>query len=392
MVCGAARHTTPSVPSQDLDGSPCVGVAPFFYLGEFMSADRMEWLKERQNYLGASDMPAVLGYSPYKTALDIYESKFGDPVNVANKAMIRGQVLEASVLRAYELRTEWETEPTRHCIHKTERFMAATPDAFVFDPDRGRGLVQIKTAHTYTENNWGEEGTDDIPLDYAIQEVHEMAVTDCDFADVAVLFADEAVFDLLVAMVTNLKVSVDRVAAFILNLDFRIYHLERDIESEKELIEEARSFWDDYVLTKTEPPNLETMNPATDIRPATEEEYELMVTAREAYQTHRKADKAVINIGRKIQIAIGADSGFYDARVGKATWTRNKAKTEKVIDWESLARGMMIMVGAHDPTFSAEDNIKLCTKEVTTQGDRILRLPWARWTKDLLPKWLGGMG
>jgi len=38
------------------------------------------------------------------------------------------------------------------------------------------------------------------------------------------------------------------------NCDFRIYHIERDLELETLLLEKAHQFWNDYVLSNIAPP------------------------------------------------------------------------------------------------------------------------------------------
>jgi len=351
-----------------------------------------EWLKYRQKFVGASDVAGMLGLSMYKTPRDVYDSKFGEPEQIENKNMNRGKVLEASVLRAYEMQTGWNIEPSRHCTHPEHEFMAATPDGFVDDPNRGEGLVEAKTAFIHTKDSWGEEGTNDIPIDYLSQCTHQMAVTGKKYVDIVVLFADETAFDLLVAMRSDLNTNVDKVAALILNMDFRIYHMDRDLEIEADLIAEEKKFWNDHVLAKTPPPDLAKMEPDGKVRQATEEEYELMLTARDAYQADRTAGKKMLNAKRKLQLAIGGDSGIYDARVGKATWTRNKPKTEKNVDWEAVALGLMDQARFNYP-ISQDDFEELKsvhTKTETTQGDRQLTLPWSRWRRDALPAWLGG--
>jgi putative phage-type endonuclease len=49
-----------------------------------------EWLKWRRGGLGSSDIAAICGVCPYKTAFDIYNDKLGMSVNRRNGAMQRG--------------------------------------------------------------------------------------------------------------------------------------------------------------------------------------------------------------------------------------------------------------------------------------------------------------
>ena len=46
--------------------------------------NRQEWLKERKNYLGCSDIGAICGINKYKTALDVYMDKTSDEIKEVN--------------------------------------------------------------------------------------------------------------------------------------------------------------------------------------------------------------------------------------------------------------------------------------------------------------------
>src|SRR5699024_11000913 len=66
-------------------------------------SDSPEWAQERRNSIGASEVPAVLGLSPYATPLDVYRGKKGvdtefDPerafIGHAAEVMIHGFIEE----------------------------------------------------------------------------------------------------------------------------------------------------------------------------------------------------------------------------------------------------------------------------------------------------------
>lgn len=72
-------------------------------------ASRREFLENRQKGIGGSDMPAILGLSPHKNALDVYYEKTR-PITDADLEddtihQLRGHVLEATALAHYWLKT-----------------------------------------------------------------------------------------------------------------------------------------------------------------------------------------------------------------------------------------------------------------------------------------------
>lgn len=63
---------------------------------------REEFLADRHQYLGASDMAAILGVDEYKTALDVYNEKLGlVPRFEGNNQTMRGQRLEDIAAQEY---------------------------------------------------------------------------------------------------------------------------------------------------------------------------------------------------------------------------------------------------------------------------------------------------
>jgi predicted phage-related endonuclease len=88
-------------------------------------------------------------------------------------------------------------------------------------------ILECKTANPFIQSNWGEPGTDQVPMSYLCQTILYMALTNIDQTDLAVLFG---------------------------NSDFRIYEIKRDPELEKIVMEKAVHFWQEYVLKDSPPP------------------------------------------------------------------------------------------------------------------------------------------
>jgi predicted phage-related endonuclease len=87
-------------------------------------------------------------------------------------------------------------------------------------------ILECKTANPFAQSEWGESGSDQVPLSYLVQCVWYMMLTNIDGTDLAVLFG---------------------------NADFRIYEIGRDIELEQMVLERAKSFWENHVLTDIPP-------------------------------------------------------------------------------------------------------------------------------------------
>lgn len=169
-------------------------------------------LEERRKGLGGSDCAAILGISKWKTPLNIYQDKRREGVPIEeNEAMFWGTTLEPIIRQRYSDVTGREVLLPKGIIFSAKYpFMLANIDGFT--PCK-RG-VEIKTArYAY---DWGEEGTDEIPVDYMAQCQHYMIVTGLEVFDVPVLISGS---------------------------DFRIYTVEADKELQEMIIEKEAAFW-----------------------------------------------------------------------------------------------------------------------------------------------------
>jgi len=96
------------------------------------------WHEWRRRHIGASEIAAVLGISPWATARDIWERKTGRANEDDNPAMARGRALEASALMAAEV--ELGVELTRGEVLEAED----EPLAASLDGRAGGVIVEIK--------------------------------------------------------------------------------------------------------------------------------------------------------------------------------------------------------------------------------------------------------
>jgi putative phage-type endonuclease len=187
--------------------------------------NKQEWLRERKNYLGGSDLGAIAGLNPYRTALDVYLDKTSDDITEETNAAMRwGNLLEEAVAEGYSEDTgkmvwKW-LQPIKH---KEYPFLAANIDRWVGDREY---VLECKTAGFNKAKEWGDLGTDNIPESYLVQVSYYAAICDVPKVDIAVLIGGN---------------------------DFRIYTYERNKELEDKLIKIACNFWHNHIEKRIPP-------------------------------------------------------------------------------------------------------------------------------------------
>ena len=192
-------------------------------------------LKNRHLSLGGSDVGALLGLSPYKSPLAVWMEKTGKEVKPVDSLPLRfGSFAEEFVANEYAKATGFALsadDTTR--IHPQYSFMSGNIDRYVHEEGLhmpATKILECKTANPFSRAQWGEPGSDQIPLHYLTQVTWYLAITGIERADIAVLFG---------------------------NTDFRIYTILRDPELENLVLEKAQHFWHEYVL-KNQPPPAQT--------------------------------------------------------------------------------------------------------------------------------------
>ena len=193
----------------------------------------------RTKSLGGSDVGVVLGLSKYRSAVDVWMEKTGKEIAVKDSLPLRfGQFAEEFVASEYALATGLLlASHDAAVIHPEYQYMHGHIDRFVLNGDTpligedGRitasRILECKTANPFAQSEWGEAGSDQVPLSYLVQCVWYMMLTNIDRTDLAVLFG---------------------------NTDFRIYKITRDLELEQMVMERAIGFWENHVLKDMPPP------------------------------------------------------------------------------------------------------------------------------------------
>jgi len=278
---------------------------------------------DRSTGLGGTDISAIVGLSPYKTAFDVWAEKTGQLApKPPNKRMRFGKMLEQVIATMYcaemEERTgreyivTWVDRP----LHREHRpWQVYSPDAFVeIKPNHlWECGIDCKNVALDQWHQWGEPGTDEVPEHIACQFHWYMSATELPRWDAAVLLGGN---------------------------DLKIYTVMRDQAIEAVLLEQGERWWKRHIIEGEQPEigagegarrYLRERFPrnVSEIRPATEPELILLSQysgVRERFQVLEEQKEVLEN---KIKLAIGDADGISFAG-GRITYKLVKGCTYTV--------------------------------------------------------------
>lgn len=152
--------------------------------------NRQEWLQARRSGIGGSDAAAIVGLSPYRTALDIYHEKVGAVADdEQTPSQKRGLLLEDVVVQAYTALTGKQVRRQAQRTHGSFPFIIANIDRQIFangDP-RGTGLLEVKCPSIRPFLRYQREG---LPDHMVVQGQHYLGVTGYAWMAFAIFNAD----------------------------------------------------------------------------------------------------------------------------------------------------------------------------------------------------------
>jgi len=142
----------------------------------------------RRNHLGSSDAPAIVGLSPWRTPADVYYSKVYESDDQTTEAMETGNRLEPAILdfAAERLGVALRRNVSLVSAGRDGGIMAANFDAMVCDRAEA---VEAKYVGPNSVQDWGAEGTDEVPDHVNLQVQHQMYVAGLDRVWVAAAMA-----------------------------------------------------------------------------------------------------------------------------------------------------------------------------------------------------------
>jgi len=189
-----------------------------------------EQRQARKNHLGSSDIPAIMGYSRFANAYDVWLEKTGrvGPSETTKDYQTAGNMFEEGVLKW------WQQEKNPGpLLFNQERTVSGIDAPIVVHPDAiveaDGEPVEGKTEGLYGPIilPWGEEGTDEVP-EYTLIQAHcHMMATEKDLC---------------------------HIPTFLGGRGFGYFFARRDPDIVKLIREQAVRFWTEHVLADKAPP------------------------------------------------------------------------------------------------------------------------------------------
>lgn len=197
-----------------------------------MTTALAEQPKTVRYFIGASDAAPACGLSRYTSQLELYLEKTGQlPAKEETEAMRWGRRLEPVVLEAFcERMRRIPVSVQERVQHPEIPWMWSTLDCRLSEDE----LVETKTCNGWMAKKFGDEFTDDIPDEYALQATHQLACTGARIVYVPLLIGGQKL---------------------------KVFEVERNEKLIRQLIEMESAFW--QRVLKREPPDPDYRDPAT---------------------------------------------------------------------------------------------------------------------------------
>ncbi len=314
---------------------------------------------DRTKFIGGSDVATILGVSPWKSAFQLYQEKIGafvEEITPAKQRIFdRGHRWEPVVVemlidelqdRGHEVQIIGRNARYQDPEHQ---FLACELDLELLI-DGEETNAEMKTVHPFAAKDWGEEGTDEIPIYYAAQGMHGLMIKPrrlCVF--VALIGAD----------------------------DLRVHQIERDEETIAAIRAKEIEFWRRVQDRDAPPPET-----AHDVKWLYARDGGIVMESDEdllAQVTHlagikadlKRLESAAEAAATRIKCAMGhAETLIWDGRK-IATWKSNKDSIKT--DWQKAFESLKAICEASSA--EANEAIKQATK--TTPGNRPLLIKGA---------------
>jgi len=179
--------------------------------------------EERRKCIGASEAAGVLGLSRWQTPLSIWASKTGKvkPSTEEQFCQWYGTEVEEVVAKRFTLETGKKVHKVNEpFVHKKHKFLRCNIDRKV---EGENAILQCKTVTPYKSSEWTDS---EVPDEYVIQELHELACSGYDRAYIAVAIG---------------------------NLEFKIKIVDRDDKLIQDIVDKEVAFWNTFVVPDVMP-------------------------------------------------------------------------------------------------------------------------------------------
>lgn len=279
----------------------------------------------RRQGLTATDVPAILGFDPNRSAWQVQQEKRGVDTFKGNLFTRAGEALEPVIAGQYA--EDNDGVILRQGVtaqHPEFPLLLATPDYVVLDAvtQAPRRLLECKSVFSWlaARDEWGPPETDLIPSKFYVQVQWQLGVLRVDEADVARFHAGEV----------------------------RYWRVRFDAATFSDLRGLADSWWHKHIVRgidcvpqaidleavrrgsrpQADPPIAEAATPA---------EEALLVRWRELYKQQKEIEAQADAIEAQVIEAIGVRSSIKGEK-SDIKVSYNEAKSPKTTDWLGLAR------------------------------------------------------
>jgi len=268
---------------------------------------------DRKTFIGGSDAPAVMSMSRWKTLLQVWAEKTGtiESERTESIPMMVGIALEPTVAALFTKETGLETErANERFYHSKYPFMSAEIDRKIKGE---RAFLEAKTCTIRKAKEWA--GDDEIPTEYIIQVMHDLAVTreHYDYAYIGVLIGNE---------------------------DFKFRKILRDEKMIAEIEKREGMVWNSYIIPKVMPQIVTAgdkdilyklfphQKPGKEVQFG-DDEAKLFEMRNALYQDAITCEKQAEKIDNEIKLKMGdAETAF--AGLWRATWKEQTRKAHAV--------------------------------------------------------------
>jgi len=195
---------------------------------------RQDWLADRINYLGGTDVGAILGLNPYRCPIRVWLEKTGKykPKDITDMSDYKvfsepaywGIADEKNIANRFTQETNLKVvKPKIQTLqHPSYSFMRGTPD--FIGAGKKQFVLECKSTTEWNKKAW--DG-DKIPAMYELQVLYYMMLLNYEYGYIAVRIG---------------------------NTEYKHKLIYRDPELEKTIIDKMVYFWNEYVLKDKMPP------------------------------------------------------------------------------------------------------------------------------------------
>lgn len=281
---------------------------------------RSEFLERRRTGIGGSDVSAILGLSPYRTAYDVWREKTGRAQeHPENSRTHFGNVLEQVVADEFAARNAVKVQRRNEMFRHTEHpELIANIDRYIV----GGGILECKTADRFMSDQFGESGQmDSVPEYYLMQVQHYMYVTGYRKAFIAVLIGGN---------------------------DFRQFEIQYDSELAEYSAARCVEFWQSNIVNDDPPPAMTSKEAARlysatpgkaieasgDVLAMIAELKAVKSEMKEYEKTEEKLKTSILEAVRDAEIILDGNGGVI------ATYKKQKDTVANVTDYMAIVEAL----------------------------------------------------